>query len=95
MSRVTSKLQVTIPKAIADRFGIKPGDDVDWMVAGGTIHLTPRGEETAELSVEERLRLFRAATERQRQRNAEWTGEINPANRGWTPEELYDRGGPR
>ncbi len=95
MSRVTSKLQVTIPKAIADRFGIKPGDDVEWMVAGGTIHLIPGGSETAELSVEERLRLFRAATERQRQRNTEWTGEINPTHRGWTREELYDRGGSR
>ncbi len=95
MSRVTSKLQVTIPKAIADRFGIKPGDDVEWVVAGGTIHLIPCGAESAELSMEERLRLFRAATERQRQRNTEWSGERNPADRGWTREELYQRGGPR
>ena len=37
MSKVTSKLQVTIPKAIADRFGIAPGDDIDWIVTGESI----------------------------------------------------------
>jgi AbrB family looped-hinge helix DNA binding protein len=30
MSKVTSKLQVTIPKAIAVKYGIRPGDDVRW-----------------------------------------------------------------
>ena len=34
MSRVTSKLQVTIPKEIARRYGIEPGTDVEWLPAG-------------------------------------------------------------
>jgi AbrB family looped-hinge helix DNA binding protein len=95
MSRVTSKLQVTIPKAIAEPFGIKPGDEVEWVAAGGTIQLLPCRPGAGRMNVEERLRLFRAATERQRQRNAEWSGERDPADRGWTREELYQRGGPR
>ncbi len=36
MSKVTSKLQVTIPKAIAVKYGIRPGDQVVW-------EETPRG----------------------------------------------------
>jgi bifunctional DNA-binding transcriptional regulator/antitoxin component of YhaV-PrlF toxin-antitoxin module len=30
MSKVTSKLQITIPRALADRYGIRPGDRVRW-----------------------------------------------------------------
>jgi len=30
MSKVTSKLQVTIPKAVAVKYGIRPGDQVRW-----------------------------------------------------------------
>lgn len=37
MSRVTSKLQVTVPKAIADRFAIHPGDEIDWLPAGEVV----------------------------------------------------------
>lgn len=36
MSKVTSKLQVTIPKAVAVKYGIRPGDEVVW-------EETPRG----------------------------------------------------
>jgi len=95
MSKVTSKLQITIPKAIADRFGIKPGDEVEWRAAGGVIHLVPSNGHEPRLTREERLEMFRAATERQKQRNAEWTGKTCPADRGWTREELYRRGGSR
>jgi len=28
-AKVTSKLQVTVPKALAAQLGIRPGDDVD------------------------------------------------------------------
>ena len=34
MSKVTSKLQVTLPKTIADRYGIQPGDEIEWSAAG-------------------------------------------------------------
>jgi AbrB family looped-hinge helix DNA binding protein len=30
MSKVTSKLQITIPKALAERYGIHPGDEIDF-----------------------------------------------------------------
>jgi AbrB family looped-hinge helix DNA binding protein len=42
MSRVTSKLQVTVPKAIAERYGIRPGDEIDWVPAGDAIRVVPR-----------------------------------------------------
>jgi AbrB family looped-hinge helix DNA binding protein len=31
MAKVTSKLQVTIPKAIADRYRIRPGDEIEFV----------------------------------------------------------------
>ena len=34
MAKVTSKLQVTVPKAIADHYGIRPGDEIQWIPAG-------------------------------------------------------------
>lgn len=30
MSRVTSKPQVTLPKALADQFNIRPGNEMLW-----------------------------------------------------------------
>lgn len=91
MSKVTSKLQVTIPKAIADRHGLRPGDEIEWVSAGDAIRVEPAGRSKA-LNVAERLRLFDAATKRLRRKR--WTGET-PRDRGWTREELYDRGRPR
>ncbi len=37
MSKVTSKLQVTIPKVIAEQYGIKPGDEIEFVPAGEVI----------------------------------------------------------
>ncbi|MGH7844250.1 MAG: AbrB/MazE/SpoVT family DNA-binding domain-containing protein, partial [Candidatus Binatia bacterium] len=34
MSKVTSKLQVTIPKDIAEAYGIQPGSEIHWVPAG-------------------------------------------------------------
>jgi AbrB family looped-hinge helix DNA binding protein len=91
MSKVTSKLQVTLPKAIADRYGIQPGDDIDWEPAGDSIRVVPA--RAAQADVQQRLRLFDAATRRIA------SGSRKPASRartqvgrGWTREELYDRG---
>ncbi|MGH9316922.1 MAG: AbrB/MazE/SpoVT family DNA-binding domain-containing protein [Thermoanaerobaculia bacterium] len=91
MSKVTSKLQVTVPKAIADRFGIRPGDEIEWKAAGDAIRIERVGR-WEPLSVEARLKLFDEATRRVRRRR--WKGKT-PANRGWTREELYERGRPR
>ena len=64
MSKVTSKLQVTIPKAVADEYGIRPGDDIEWVEAGETIRVVPsrRGRSANDLS--KRLELFDSATAR-------------------------------
>jgi AbrB family looped-hinge helix DNA binding protein len=98
MAKVTSKLQVTVPKAIADRFGIKPGDDIDWRVDGPTIQVVLRGV-SPRLTLDERLASFDESTRRQEARNREWRkthGDAKPpADRGWTREELYTRGRPR
>ena len=37
MAKVTSKLQVTVPKAIAEQYSIRPGDEIDWAPAGDVI----------------------------------------------------------
>ena len=102
MGKVTSKLQLTVPKVIADEYRIRPGDELQWVAAGEVIRIVPasrrRGAERA-LSVEERLKLFDQATERQRQRGAVMPGEKvktdKRANRGWNREDLYTRGFPR
>ena len=91
---MTSKLQVTIPKAIAAEYGIAPGDDIEFQPAGEVIRIvTARGRGRSRLSGEERLRLFDAAMERQRQREKlmELPAEP-PADRGWKREDLYTRG---
>lgn len=96
MSRVTSKLQVTIPKRIAEQYSIKPGDEIDFVAtAEGLRVVTATRPDAARLSVAERLRLFDEANERQRQRQARMTLPANPpTDRGWTRAELYTRGKP-
>ena len=97
MSKVTSKLQVTIPKRLAEQYGIRPGDQIQWEPMGDYIRLVPpaaRG--SPRLDVATRLELFRQSTERIRK----LTAHIPPAPpgtpRGWTREDLYsDRGRPR
>ena len=91
MAKVTSKLQVTVPKAIADRFGIRPGDEIEFQPAGDGIRILRTERKTA-LTVEERLRLFDESSRRVRRRR--WKGKP-PKDRGWTREDLYDRGRPR
>jgi len=93
MAKVTSKLQVTIPKRIADRYGIKPGDDIEFQESGRVIRVVPpQAPMSSRLSVEERVRLFDQATARQREREASMAIPAEaPADRGWTREDLYDR----
>jgi bifunctional DNA-binding transcriptional regulator/antitoxin component of YhaV-PrlF toxin-antitoxin module len=97
MAKVTSKLQLTLPKAIADRYKIRPGDDLEWLPAGDAIRVVKRDAAAADdpKTVKERLQLFDQATARQRKRQS-GSGKLRPEessqNRGWTREELYDRG---
>jgi AbrB family looped-hinge helix DNA binding protein len=95
MSKVTSKRQVTIPKEVADRYRIRPGDEIEWVPAGEEIRVLPRGAERARrLGLPERLALFDRGTRRRAERNqgtaAKPSGE--KAHRGWTREELHERG---
>jgi len=89
MSRVTSKLQVTIPKVVADRYGIKPGAEIEFEPAGDVIRVVP--ERRPARSPRERVTLFERALARQREREAARSvAEVQ--DRGWTREDLYDRG---
>jgi bifunctional DNA-binding transcriptional regulator/antitoxin component of YhaV-PrlF toxin-antitoxin module len=101
MAKVTSKLQLTLPKAIADRYKIRPGDDLEWLPAGEAIRVVKRDAAGVDepKAVKERLQLFDLATARQRKRQAELgkkrlsgNSPRSRARRGWTREELYDRG---
>ncbi len=96
MARVTTKLQVTIPKAIADRYGIRPGDDLEWVAAGDAIRVSkqdaPPANE-AEDTLAERLRRFDEATKRQARRERAKPRQVDAAGgRGWTRDALYERG---
>lgn len=91
MSKVTSKLQVTVPKVIADAYGIRPGSELEWIPAGDTLRVVPAAEAPEPMDTTERLRLFDEATARQKKRQAK--RRVGAAKgRGWTREELYDRG---
>lgn len=91
MSKVTTKYQVSVPKALADQYGIKPGDDLVWEPAGEALRVR-LAEPRAAYAVDgrERLRLFDAATRRQAERQAGRKLRA-PSTRGWTRDELYDR----
>jgi AbrB family looped-hinge helix DNA binding protein len=94
MSKVTSKLQVTLPKALAEQFHIRPGDEIEWRAAGNAIRIEPVGRREP-LSRKDRVKLFDEATARQRRRQAGRRPEKEPRNRGWKREDLYDRARPR
>jgi AbrB family looped-hinge helix DNA binding protein len=99
MSKVTSKFQVSVPKALADRYGIAPGDDLIWEAAGEALRVRLAEPPTRyALDGRERLRLFDAATRRQAERQAKRQAGRKPrrkpgreAGRGWTRGQLYDR----
>jgi AbrB family looped-hinge helix DNA binding protein len=98
MARVTSKLQVTVPKAIADQFDIHPGDDIEWIPVGDAIRVekvarVPHGATANE--IERRLELFDLATARQSERQAATASPPVGTTRGWRRDDLYDRDRPR
>jgi AbrB family looped-hinge helix DNA binding protein len=97
VSKVTTKLQVTLPKAVAEQLGIRPGDQIDWEVAGEVVRVIPMSKRRAEKKdLRSRLRLFDQATERQRERERMMAPALlhgKQEGRGWTREDLYSRGG--
>ena len=89
---MTSKLQITIPKAVADEFGIRPGDDLTFLPAGDGIRVLM--ERRSAPSATERLHLFDLSTRRQQERDREKPRRkrSQAEDRGWAREDLYDRG---
>jgi AbrB family looped-hinge helix DNA binding protein len=94
MAKVTSKLQVTIPKSIAERCSISPGDEIEFVVSGDGLRVVlGKAPSGAVLSKAEKLRLFKAATARQRSRDKTLPLRTRTGNdRGWSREDLYTRG---
>jgi bifunctional DNA-binding transcriptional regulator/antitoxin component of YhaV-PrlF toxin-antitoxin module len=90
MAKVTGKLQITLPKALADRCGIRVGDELDLRAAGRSIQIDKRHDREAAQVRRDRLAHFDQATARQRHRQRRSRGSA-PAARGWTRDELYDR----
>ena len=93
MSRITSKLQVTIPKHVADLFGLAPGAEIEWIPEGSSLRVLVPGSRPVP-SVPERLALFDAASERLRARGPVPAGAL-VEDRGWSREELYGTRGRR
>jgi len=91
MAKVTSKYQVTVPKAIAQRYSIRPGDDIDWVAAGDVIRVIPSAKQAPPQDRESKLRLFDQATERLRRRTPGRKAR-QLRDRGWAREDLYGRG---
>ena len=92
MSRVTSKLQVAVPKGVAQRYGIRPGDEVLFEESGEVIRAVPdkARAQTEGFDIEARLRLFDAATARQRSRESGRPAH-RAGTRGWTRvQPIYD-----
>ena len=96
MAKVTSKLQVTVPKAIAEQYGIHPGDNIEWVPAGDAVRVhmgKPRARGPAAGDIARRLELFDLATERQHARQKKALRARPKARaRGWRREDVYDRG---
>lgn len=91
MSKVTSKYQVTVPRVIADRYRIGPGDEIEWVAAGDVIRVLPPGKQAAPESRESQLRWFDQATERHGKPGPARKTQ-GPSDRGWKREDLYGRG---
>lgn len=92
---MTSKLQVTVPKVLAEQYGIEPGSEIEWQAAGDAIRVLPPGRARVG-DRSERLALFDEATQRQRRRQLKSRRKTQKKdNRGWTREELYVRGSAR
>lgn len=98
---MTSKLQVTIPKAVADAHRLKPGSHVVFESAGDVIRIRLTAAPVPSGDLPGRLSAFDAATQRQAERDDRLRAKgselfaQSATDRGWSREDLYDRGMPR
>jgi len=90
MARVTSKRPVTIPRVIADRYGIVPGESIEFLPAGDSIRVQLSAIRPASLDSRQRLERFDRATDRQQARNQAEPPRME-GERGWRREDLYQR----
>lgn len=93
MAKITSKLQLTLPKRLAEQHGLAPGDEVRFESVAGVIRMVPAGTPPDVLGMDERLRLFDEASRRISRRSRGRPEMKAPSSgRGWTRDELYERG---
>ena len=90
MATLTSKYQLSLPKAVAERAGMSPGDELECELAGEVVRVRRKQTRASGRSTTDRLILFDLATERQEHRNRQ--SSTTETERGWTREDLYDRG---
>ena len=91
---MTSKLQVTIPKVIARAHGIEPGCEVEFESADRVIHMRVLSDDEP-MDAAAKLQRFDEATRRQAARNRKLARELpnlHAKRRGWSRQDLYDRG---
>lgn len=90
MAKLTSKFQLTLPRAIAAKVGLKPGDEIDCEPAGDIVRIRSKTRTRVQgRTITDQLMLFDLATERQRYR--EHSSVLShPTERGWTRDELYE-----
>lgn len=91
MAKITSKYQVTVPRTIAKKYNLHPGDKIEWVAAGEAIRVVPPGKQETREDRESQIRLFDQATERHRRRAPALKAQ-RPQDRGWRREDLYRRG---
>lgn len=61
-SRLTSKGQVTVPKAVRQHLGVRPGDAVDFAIVGGRVEIRKDADD------DDRERILAALEEIRRRR---------------------------
>lgn len=91
VAKVTGKYQITLPRAVVDRCGIRVGDELELRPIGRSIQIEPRAPVDAKRLRRERLMHFDLATKRQRDRRPA-ASRAPVRSRGWTRDELYLRG---
>ena len=90
MSRLTAKYQLTVPRAIAQSVGLRPGDEVSWEAVGDAIRLRAEADSKHETrSVTDQLILFDLATEREQHRVRN-RATVLAHDRGWSRDDLYE-----